>query len=530
MPLSCRVLLAAILGVFGVLSAGAEGGPTTLLVVMDGLRPDYVTAEIMPNLNAFAEANIRFNKHHAVYPTVTRVNASTMVTGCYPGAHGLMDNSVYFPEVDPNKALSAADRGNLERIEAATGGKLLLVPTLGEILADAGKSLFVASSGSTGSAFLLNHKVKAGAIVHPEFVLPESFAARAAEVLDPAGPEATPNKAWNARVTDAYLKLGVDELKAPVAILWYTDPDHTAHEKGIGEPVTIESLKAVDAEFGRVLAGLEERGLAGKINIIISSDHGFSTGKAAGSYNEFINKYCADKGIDPASVVRAGYGLYFKDDAKKYVEDLVMQLQTVPWIGAIFTTPMFPGAPWGVNPGCASLGAVYYENPRNAHIVVSPDWSDDANEFGFKGTTTAAGHGHGSSSPWDVHNTLIAGGPGFKAGLKVDVPSGNIDLAPTILRLNGLPQVASMQGRVLEEALQGGADPASIEVKPQIYRQQMSIPGSEPVTYTLEIHESRVGATAYFDFAKATRTKGETSPGQVQFLPVKPSPTAAPKN
>lgn len=504
--------------VLGAVAAAGEGAPPVLLVVMDGLRPDYVTPELMPNLAAFAEANVTCSAHHSVYPTVTRVNATSIVTGCYPERHGVLDNTIYLPEVDSVKALDTSERADMEKAEAATQGNLIQVPTLGEILADSGKALFVASSGSSGSAFLLNHKVKAGAIVHCEYTLPAALDAHVKDVLGPVPPESTPDSAWNARVTDAYLKINLDEMKAPVAILWYTDPDHTAHVQGIGTPITKDALKDVDTQFGRLLAGLKDRGLEGKVNLLVTSDHGFSTGLGTASYNQFINEYLAEKNIDPATVVRAGYGLYFKQDADKILPDLTMKLQTLPWIGAIFTAAMIPGAPFGVNPGAMSFNTIRYENPRDPAIVVSPDWNDDANAAGFKGSTTAKGHGHGSSSPWDVHNTLIAGGPAFKEKLSSPAPTANVDLAPTILRLAGLPGAKTMQGRVIEEALKQGPDPAALKPAPRVFRAQMSIPEGEGTTYTLEVHTSEINGASYFDYAKATRTQGQTAPSQAQFL------------
>ncbi len=47
----------------------------------------------------------------------------------------------------------------------------------------------------------------------------------------------------------------------------------------------------------------------------------------------------------------------------------------------------------------------------------------------------------------ELCNILFARGPGFKDGLKLDAPSGNIDLTPTILKLLGLPSVDGMEGR-----------------------------------------------------------------------------------
>ena len=74
---------------------------------------------------------------------------------------------------------------------------------------------------------------------------------------------------------------------------------------------------------------------------------------------------------------------------------------------------------------------------------------------------------HGSLSHYDMNNTLVAAGPDIKKGLVNDVPSGNIDLAPTILWLLGVPQPApAMDGRVLHEVLVPSKEaPPKVNVK-----------------------------------------------------------------
>ena len=68
---------------------------------------------------------------------------------------------------------------------------------------------------------------------------------------------------------------------------------------------------------------------------------------------------------------------------------------------------------------------------------------------------------HGSMSPWNVRNTLVAWGPSFKRGVTVRAPAGNVDVAPTILALLGL-DATGCDGRVLHEALVDGPDPERI--------------------------------------------------------------------
>ena len=164
----------------GLLVAQLSGGPQPatarrqLLIVVDGLRPDYVTANVMPNLTALGRRGVVFKRHHSVYPTVTRVNAASISTGAYPETHGLLGNSVFFPRVEPAKSLDTADRNNLLRISQIEG-RLLTARTMGESLQEAGRKMLVVSSGSSGSAFLNNHTVSGGAIIHYQYAIPEQL-------------------------------------------------------------------------------------------------------------------------------------------------------------------------------------------------------------------------------------------------------------------------------------------------------------------------------------------------------------------
>ena len=70
-----------------------------------------------------------------------------------------------------------------------------------------------------------------------------------------------------------------------------------------------------------------------------------------------------------------------------------------------------------------------------------------------------------------MSNTLIASGPDFRANWTDKMPTGNIDIAPTILWLLGLEPLQPMDGRVLKEALRGaGNDRPFGEMKMESHR------------------------------------------------------------
>src|SRR5262245_11458492 len=110
------------------------GARIVIVFVVDGLRPDAVTAEETPTLHRLRREGVEFTNSHAVFPTVTRVNAAALSTGAQPGRNGIVGNQLFVPAVDPRRAFDTGNYRNLLRLDQVTGGRLLLAPTLAERL------------------------------------------------------------------------------------------------------------------------------------------------------------------------------------------------------------------------------------------------------------------------------------------------------------------------------------------------------------------------------------------------------------
>jgi hypothetical protein len=481
--------------------APAPSGHVQLVIVVDGLRPDYVTPALMPRLERLGRRGIVFSAHHSVFPTVTRVNAASMATGVYPESHGLLGNTVYIPAVDPTRGLDTGSRENLEAI-ARADAPLLTAPSLGELVPAAGKKLFVAGAGTSGAAFLLNHTVGTGAIVHQEFTRPAAFGARVLEKLGPPPPSAMPNAALNRRAVDAYLTIGLDEIHPDLSMLWISDPDHTAHTKGIGSDASTESLRLADAEIGRIEDALAAKGLADRTNVIVVSDHGFSTHNDHLKLAALVAPFARPLSDGSPDLVVTEGAINFRravDPAR--VAAIVAMLQHQPPAGAIFTRSKPGGGVEGIVRGTLSFDLARWNHPRSAEILVSANWNADKNEAGYAGKTTASGvAGHGSTSPYDVHNTLIAAGPDVREHAVSDVPTGNVDLAPTLLQLLGLKIPVAMTGRVIDEMLRTG--PAITSVKVERITDTVKSPDGG---YTLTAHLSKTAGKTYLDFTDVRR-------------------------
>src|SRR5262244_3964650 len=79
---------------------GSPGQARVILVfVLDGLRPEAINPVDTPTLFRLRQEGVHYLNSHAVFPTVTRVNAAAIATGAYPGRHGLVSNSMSVAQV-----------------------------------------------------------------------------------------------------------------------------------------------------------------------------------------------------------------------------------------------------------------------------------------------------------------------------------------------------------------------------------------------------------------------------------------------
>ena len=164
--------------------------------------------------------------------------------------------------------------------------------------------------------------------------------------------------------------------------------------------------------------------------------------------------------LPPRAVVVAMNGgsdyFYVPDHDAATVAALVRFLQSRQEYGAVFVDSRYGALPGTLPMALVNLENAVRRNKGQPDVIVSFAWDAQQLVSGVPGIELESFGGsrgmHGSFSPIDVHNTLLAAGPAFKAGATVATPSGNVDLAPTVARLFGL-SMPQADGRVLEEAL-----------------------------------------------------------------------------
>ncbi len=131
--------------------AGANDRHVVLLV-WDGMRPDFVTERNTPTLWKLAREGVTFRRHHSVYPTATNVNGAAIATGVYPNRSGLLANREYRPSLDPRRAFDTSETEVIRKADKLSGEKYLALPTVAEIVRAAGRQTAIA--GTKSVAFL----------------------------------------------------------------------------------------------------------------------------------------------------------------------------------------------------------------------------------------------------------------------------------------------------------------------------------------------------------------------------------------
>ena len=465
---------------------------SVLIVVFDGLQPAQVRPELMPNLARFASEGVFFENHHPVFPSVTRINAASMVTGRYPGGHGLAANTMVARDYDPALVFSALEPV-LAKIKAATG-QALLAPTLADILASHGLEYTAIGVGTSGNAYVHNPNADGvgGATIHPDFTLPYPLHKRLVTKFGAWPGETSPNTPRFDHAVRILTEHILPERSPAAALIWSSEPDKAQHAAGVGSELSDRAIQEADDRFGRIIKWIESNSQTQEIDVMVVSDHGYSTIQETVD----VEWYVRSAGFLERDVLVAPNGgsvLFYCRDMDT-TDRLAAWLMAQPWCGALLASET-AGEIEGTLPMSLSGG----DGPRAPELSMSLRWDSRPNGAGYTGfaysTGGAPGLGqHGSMSRHEMNNVLIARGPSFKRASRVKSPTGNVDVAPTVLRLLGHRVPDDIDGRVLVEALVGG--PESVEWDSETRTGERRL---EPGMYCQHVRVSRVGTTTYLD-------------------------------
>jgi predicted AlkP superfamily pyrophosphatase or phosphodiesterase len=240
-----RALLA--LALLGPVAARAQApvpdlAPTLILVGLDGWRWDYAQRHPAPNVRRLAARGVSAPLVPS-FPSKTFPNHYTIVTGLYPGHHGIVANSVHDPP--SGRRLTMADRDEV-RDAMWWGGEPLWVTA-------------ERSGRRTAPVFWPGSEAPILG-VRPRYSQPYDHEMPGEERVD--------------RLL-ALLDLSAGE-RPVFATLYFSDVDSAGHASGPRSQAVADAVARVDGYLGRLLAGLAKRGLAERVNLVLVSDHGMA--------------------------------------------------------------------------------------------------------------------------------------------------------------------------------------------------------------------------------------------------------------
>ncbi|MDP9004821.1 MAG: alkaline phosphatase family protein [Verrucomicrobiota bacterium] len=507
---SCRVALLACL-LPATLPGETKPAPAerhVVVVVWDGMRPDFVTEGNTPVLWKLAHDGVTFRNHHSVYPTATNVNGAAIATGVYPNRSSLLANREFRPQIKPLTIFENGEPSVITKGDEVTGGKYLALPTIAEIVRAAGRRNAIA--GSKAVIFLHDrHAEWTSAVAKDGYTkfavapMPESLRNEMVRALGPLPTDAKiTGDERNIYATRALTEvLWRDGLPA-FSFLWMCEPDLAQHESAPGSDLSIAAIRNADRNLGMVVEAVTKKNARETTDILLVSDHGFSTierdvdfvaALRAAGFDAFSTFNETPKA---GQIMIAGNGgtilFYVIEHDRGVTARLVEWLQHSDFAGVIFAREKFEGV--------FSLEAVHANTTDAPDVIVAMRWNPKPNQFGTPGhivTDSARGKNkgsHASLSEFDVHNTLIAAGPDFRHGLTSDLPSGNVDIAPTVLHLLGLETPGKFDGRVLSEAMNEN----SVAAKSTTHTTEAKRKFSEG-RWRQHLRTSKVGGTTYFD-------------------------------
>jgi ectonucleotide pyrophosphatase/phosphodiesterase family member 1/3 len=214
--------------------------PVVILISSDGFRFGYQFKTSTPNIHRLIQNGTEAETGLVpVFPTLTFPNHYSIVTGLYPSYHGIINNWFTDPLTGEIFTMQSHE------------SKWWLGEPLWETVVNQGKK--------AATFFWPGSEVKKGNWDCPDKYCQHyngsvPFEERVDTVL-------------------SYFDLPVDEM--PVFItLYFEDPDHQGHQVGPDDPEITNAVAHIDSLIGRLISGLEERGVFEDVTVILLGDHG----------------------------------------------------------------------------------------------------------------------------------------------------------------------------------------------------------------------------------------------------------------
>ncbi len=381
--------------------AARQPAHPVILISVDGLRADYLRRGVSPNITALAARGVTTSAMRPSFPSITFPNHYTLVTGLRPDRHGVVNNTMRDAE------LGAFSMGIRSAVEDARWWN------------DAEPIWVTAEQAGIPTATMF----WPGSEAAVRGVRPHRWLK-----FDGDMPE-------EKRVDQ--LLAWLDERPRPgFATLYFDTVDHDGHEFGPDSPQVNDAVAKVDAQIGRLLTALQQRGI--EANIILVADHGMAQVSSD-------RRILLDALLDPATVQLVAGGA-------------VASLNPQPGQEVATKAALLRPHPHMACHEKADLPArLHYGRHRRVPAIIciaEAGWMIWLSQPKSDQPMRPLGgmHGYDPAHP-DMAASFVAAGPAFRDGVVLP-PFDNVDVHPLLLRLLGLPAMETDgNAKVLAKAL-----------------------------------------------------------------------------
>lgn len=411
-----------------------------ILVVCDGLGNEWVTPDLTPRLQSLAERHRVAGAHRGVFPSVTRVSAACVATGCRPERHGLTGNRMALIADGRLTVHDVGHAGFVHTLRALTGATLT-APTLAERLAPYGGQVAY-SNVSAGAARFLDPDHH-GTVLHRS----GSFGPGGRPLSGSAHLDVSHDLAGDLAMTRRFCDEVVARGTCALGILWLANPDLALHHNALGSPEHVRALAEVDEMVGMVADAVQACPSRRDTLLLVGSDHGHETIGASVHVGGWLSRHGLGRALEAGEIAIAGQGnaalVHALGAARDAFGALVPELRRQAWVRAVHVGGALRAH------GLDAMGTLV--------AALDTGWCAAANRYGVIGQRWMVADGeakprigcgqHGGLGAREMAPFLTLAHPSLPPAT-IEQGSSLIDIAPTILDYLSL-DARGTQGRSL---------------------------------------------------------------------------------
>jgi predicted AlkP superfamily pyrophosphatase or phosphodiesterase len=396
----------------------AQSSQGLLLISIDGFARHYLERYPAPAIQALAAAGSTAQAMQPAFPTKTFPNHYSIVTGLYPAHHGIVENNIYDAGFD--------SIFRLNKPEEVKNARWWL-----------GEPVWVTAE---------KQGVKTATFFYPGSEAP-------IQGVRPALWQPYDGGIDNLqRVRSVLQWLDLPPAERPAFLtLYFSSVDDAGHAYGPDSPEVAAAIAEVDRAIALLVAGLKQRGLYGKLDLMLVSDHGM----AAVPAQQVI---LLDQLFDSS---KAALVLWTPEIVSIFpkageLEPIYQQLQQqLPATAKVYKKSELPER-WH-----------YQQSKRIAPLLVlpQPGWRlmQQARQqlwlASHSANAVTGSHGYDNASP-EMQAIFIGQGPSFVAGRTL-APFANIELYNLMCRILGITAATNDGDPAWATAMQAAASEAA---------------------------------------------------------------------